>query len=373
MTINQSGMSKAHLHHDLRAPTLDHLSEAPALASTLMQLVRSSLQSGSRFPHTLLIGPPDSGKQSIAATIAAELGAPFITVPAWTMHDRVELHRILDCAPEGAVVLVSLIEGNWNASGELLRFVTGLPPARHPWFPADIPGEEWKSTGAAERRSDLTIIATSRVRAAEHFACNQWAELVLYTERNAITEKQRIDRMLRRSGVVADADALDLLANFGVTAKVRTLRLARFVLLWARQTGRGSIDAGAAEHAIREVKSLSPEATRADIPQLSAPPAMSESNGEPRDPSVEISIDANPAGEQSSGLTNKEAIGLVLALVAIVTAAVFAANALERVVFGAGTPPSVPGQADQGNIGGIPPATAGTAPEFGEPPALIAR
>lgn len=59
---------------ELQPPTFEHLTEAPSIASLLTKTVSNSLHSRSRFPHTLLVGPPDSGKQIMAATIASEMG-----------------------------------------------------------------------------------------------------------------------------------------------------------------------------------------------------------------------------------------------------------------------------------------------------------
>jgi hypothetical protein len=72
---------------ELQAPTLNHMSEAPGLAATLARAVQASLETGPRFPHLLLIGPADSGKQTIAATVARELGAPLVCINPASLHD----------------------------------------------------------------------------------------------------------------------------------------------------------------------------------------------------------------------------------------------------------------------------------------------
>ena len=56
-------------------PSFAHLAEAPALATALQRTVESCLRARARFPHTLLVGPADATKRSIATMLAAEMAA----------------------------------------------------------------------------------------------------------------------------------------------------------------------------------------------------------------------------------------------------------------------------------------------------------
>jgi Holliday junction resolvasome RuvABC ATP-dependent DNA helicase subunit len=256
MATRPTGQIQVPSLRELRAPTLSHVTEAPALAATLAQSVRASLESGTRFPHTLLVGPPDSGKQGLASTVADELGVPLVTVSMEGMQGPNELHDILVTVPSGAVVLVGSLEANWHISEELCRVARGQRVRKMPQVPWDIPGEGWKQDAAEEPYKDFTIIATTRDKDAENYILTGWAELVLYTSRTKETEVTRIDRALRRSGISADKEALARFAEFAVTSEVRTLRLARAVALWAIQHESPRLDAEAADRALGELIEL---------------------------------------------------------------------------------------------------------------------
>ena len=317
---------------ELQAPTLNHMSEAPGLAATLARAVQASLETGQRFPHLLLIGPADSGKQTIAATVARELGAPLVCINPASLQGPDELHDILMTVPRGAVVLVGNLEGQWAISSDLCRVAQGNRVRKMPTPPWALSGESWKRTGADEPYRQFTIIATTRDIDAERYGCTAWAELVLYTTRTASTESLRIDRTLRRVGLAPDTEALAKLSEFAVNSGVRTLRLARSIALWAGERNATTLNAELATVALGELSDQLVEPARLVRLRSGKPANGRKSATSPPDEWSDAS--ATDTASRETGPTTKQLLAASVLVVAILASAMFLAMGTYHLVFG---------------------------------------
>jgi len=237
-------------HTDLSAPTLDHLTECPALAETASAVVERCLADQRRFPHTLLVGPADSSKRLIAEAIAADLAAPFHTVEMLHINGPDALDAALRGIPAGAVVLVSGVDTvTPNALADLARAATSRESVRDTTFRdlmREVEGETWKKASrprAPRGYQDFTVVMTSRTHVPSDSPLHRWVQLQFFTQRSARTEAMRMHRAFRRAGFPIELDPLCELARFAVTFKVRTLQAVNAVLL----SGRGRLDPAALE------------------------------------------------------------------------------------------------------------------------------
>lgn len=239
---------------DLQPPSFEHLTEAPSISTLLKRTVELSLAAGMRFPHTLFLGPPDSGKQVMAATIAAEMGVNLATINASTIRDAKELHQLLREVPDGAVVLVSQIDRSDWIKYQLCRIVAGLPVAEQRGEPRfEVPGDEWRSAVDGHSYRDFSIIATSRVLRADHSAWNEWAQITVRTERTEHTESVRLQRVLGRLGVKPGPVALARLANHAVKSQTRTLMLARNIIALTEAKQGSTLELADVERALAQL------------------------------------------------------------------------------------------------------------------------
>ena len=317
---------------ELQAPTLNHMSEAPGLAATLARAVQASLETGQRFPHLLLIGPADSGKQTIAATVARELGAPLVCINPASLQGSDELHDILMTVPRGAVVLVGNLEGQWAICSDLCRVAQGDRVRKRPTPPWALSGEGWKGTNADEPYRQFTIIATTRDTNAEGYGCTAWAEMVLYTTRTASTESLRIDRTLRRVGLSSDTEALAKLAEFAVNSGVRTLRLARSIALWAGERNATTLNAELATVALGELSDQLVEPARLVRLRNGKPANASKSATSPTGEWSDAS--ATETASRETGATTKQLLAASVLVVAVVASAMFLAMGMYHLIFG---------------------------------------
>lgn len=237
---------------DLAAPTIDHLMECPALAETASAIVERCLAEQRRFPHTLLVGPADSSKRTIAQAIAADMAAPFHVVEMLHINGPDALDAALRGIPAGAVALVSGIDTTApNAIADLARAVVSRESVRDTSFRdlmREVDGEPWKKLARARAPrgyQDFTVVMTSRTHVPSDSPLHRWVQMQFFTQRNARTEAMRMHRAFRRAGLPIELEQLCELARFAVTFKVRTLQAVNAVLL--RGADRGRIDAAALE------------------------------------------------------------------------------------------------------------------------------
>ena len=261
---------------ELQPPSFEHLTEAPSIASLLTKTVANSLHSRSRFPHTLLVGPPDSGKQTMAATIASEMGVSLTTIHAPSVTNIRDMHRTLRSVPAGSVVLFSQIDrADWICP-QLCRIAAGLPVCdQQVWRGAETPGDDWSSKIDSHPYHDFTIIATSRAPRADHRVMNEWAEVTIRTERTERSESIRLERVFHRLGVKVAPAALARLASFGTNSQIRTLMLARNIVALTEARHGSSIDLAAVEPALRDITEIM--LTRAERERLQSGESLSRS------------------------------------------------------------------------------------------------
>jgi hypothetical protein len=241
-------------HRHLVPPTLKHLGEHPGLASLLDAEVTTCLARRARFPHTLLVGPADSSKRAIIATVAAELDVPVAWTDAAAMNDARELDRTLRRAAPGSIVAIAgagdLDADTWS---ELARIAATREPPRLRGYLAlmhEMELEPWQRTPADRSRyPDFTFMLTSRRHVATTAASVRWVERQWFVPRSKETESVRLRRLFRAASVEAADDAVATFARFAPDLGMRTLGLANALVSMARVHGDGSVDAaGNSEH-----------------------------------------------------------------------------------------------------------------------------
>ena len=120
-------------HEHLAAHALCHLQECPMLGTTAGALAEECLAAGTRFPHTLLVGPADSSKRTIARSIAADMAAPLHHVEMLELSNPDLMHAAFSGIPDGAVVLVSGIDtAPGGALSDLARVASARRSVRRP-------------------------------------------------------------------------------------------------------------------------------------------------------------------------------------------------------------------------------------------------
>ncbi|MEN9642913.1 MAG: hypothetical protein RIR77_2102 [Planctomycetota bacterium] len=276
----------------LAAPSLTHLREAPALASTLSRTVEECQRSGCRFPHTLLVGPSDSGKRGLVSTIAAELAVPVIAVDATIIGSSDDLHAAFRRALDGSIVVISGMEGALPA---MLRDIaraaarnrlSGTGGAR-PTFPgtpgnwgtpnfkgmAGIPGfpgiggfstdEPDPRARASRRYEDFTIILTSRSPIPVDSGHCNWIERTFYLTRTQASEAVRLERVLQRAGLNIDAAGAASLGRCVSDFGLRTLTCASLVAEWMRSNGLTTVTHDVIEPEISRILECSIDPVRA--------------------------------------------------------------------------------------------------------------
>ena len=242
-------------HRHLVPPTLRHLEEQPGLAMLLDAEVTTCLARGGRFPHTLLVGPADSSKRAVIATVAAELDVPINWTDAATMNDRHEIDRTLRRAAPGSIVAIVGADGlDEDAWAELARIAATREAPRTRGFLAamqELELEPWQRT-PAERRlyPDFTFMMTSRRHIAATAPTVRWVERQWFVPRTKESEAVRLRRLLRAAAVEASSESIDAFAEFAPGLGIRTLGLANALVSLARTHGDGTLEApGSTGHA----------------------------------------------------------------------------------------------------------------------------
>jgi len=231
-------------HTHLVAPTLDHLEECQALGMTATAVVEECLRQRRRFPHTLLVGPADSSKRTIARTIAAEMAVPFHSLEFMQLRGPRGLHAALSRVTPGAVVLVSGLESACvEAIADITRAVQDRrPPARPRSFEStlrNLDREPWKRAArrTPEPYADFTMIISSREHVPSASPFHRWAELQFFLQRNVDTESARLHRLFRHAGIAFDAATIAEIAAVAVGSRIRTLQVANLLATFVRRVG----------------------------------------------------------------------------------------------------------------------------------------
>ena len=235
-------------HTHLVAPTLSHLGECPAIGCALASIVEQSLQSGKRFPHTLLIGDADSSKRVIAATIAAEMAVPIHYVDLVQIRSGDALHAVLRHVTAGAIVLMSGIDCTYEGTfADLARAVNGRERIKEPsltsWM-REMTREEWQknSRQASMKYPDFTVILTGRKSHSAHATYLRWVERHYFTKQYEGGEVARLSRLFRHTDRTVDDDVICLIAKVTTTFGVRTLEAANAIVERMRSSGIERLD-----------------------------------------------------------------------------------------------------------------------------------
>jgi hypothetical protein len=241
-------------HEHLAANALCHLRECPTLAGTAGAVAEECLAAGARFPHTLLVGPADSSKRTIARAIAADMAAPFHHVEMLEVTGPDLMHAAFTGIPDGAVVLVSGIDTvSSGALSGLARVASARRSVRQPDLGdmlRRMEREPWRRGSRTKDRprrayGDFTMVLTARRHVPSDSPLHRWLQLQFFTRRCAETEAVRLGRLFRRAGWDPEPEAIGILADFAVRYGVRTLQFANGLTLALRALGGGSQDDGA--------------------------------------------------------------------------------------------------------------------------------
>ena len=234
-------------HTHLAAHTFDHLEECPFLGITAAGYVEECLRLRRRFPHTLIVGPADSSKRTIARTIAAEMAAPVHVVEFSQLRGPDALHHALKDVPAGAVVIMGGLE---SACGEALADIASIMNGRRPVrerglleLMRDIGGESWKRgpRRAATPYADFTMILTSRENLPANANIRRCVQLQYFTKRDAFTEQARLKRLFRHSGCSIGTESAEVLASIAVDSRIRTLQVANVINTFAKHAEHSAI------------------------------------------------------------------------------------------------------------------------------------
>lgn len=234
-SANPASPTQPVLPANLVPPSLAHLHEAPGLAGTLGRVVERCLRARARFPHTLLTGPRDSGKRSIAHMIAAEMAVPIVTVELQAVTNSAELHSVCREASAGSIVLVSGLD---DASGVAVRDIAraarrirlASAPVQPP-FPFGDPALS-KPERPMRPYADFTIIATARGPLELGEGYLGWVEQRFFLKRTAASEAARLARLFARAGLSIDVAGCRTVASYAIANGVSTLSVASAVADW---------------------------------------------------------------------------------------------------------------------------------------------
>lgn len=236
-------------HAHLGSPTLHHLKECPALGITASAVLEECLRTRRRFPHTLLVGPADSSKRTIARAIADEMAVPFHAFEFMHLRGPRGLHAALGGVPAGAVVLLSGLEAACpEALGDLALAVQERRRPRIPQsFESMIRGMDAEAWKRGQRRpparyADFTVILTSREHVPSGSSLHRWVELQYFLQRNAETESARLRRLFRHAGIALDDDTVQAIAETAVESRIRTLQVANLMAAFIRRAGSPPAD-----------------------------------------------------------------------------------------------------------------------------------
>jgi hypothetical protein len=234
-------------HTHLAAHTFDHLEECPFLGITAAGYVEECLRTRRRFPHTLIVGPADSSKRTIARTIAAEMAAPVHMVEFSQLRGPDALHHALKDVPAGAVVIVGGLESACcEALSDIASVMNGRRPARERGLldlMRDIHSESWKRgpRRAATPYADFTMILISRENLPPSAPIRRAVQLQYFTKRDAATEQARLKRLFRHSGCSIGTESAEVLASIAVDSRIRTLQVANVINTFAKHVERSAV------------------------------------------------------------------------------------------------------------------------------------
>ncbi len=240
----------------LHVAALSHLFEMQPTAASLQRAAERCLREGRRFPHTLIIGPRDSSKRTLARAIAWEMAVPVVEVDVKSMHDlQAADAKVADAGPN-AVVLLSGSDDFAAAAWAAERLATG----RRLWDESDYEGpwmQPWERMQVQrEALPSVTVILTcdpTAVQGYGHGTSLAWVERTVCTERNACTEAWRFCRILLRAGVKFDADATTAIGERVVNERVRTLAVAEQLQELLNSQGNPKLTKEVAHKALDEV------------------------------------------------------------------------------------------------------------------------
>lgn len=252
----------------LSPPTVAHLDEAPALRAVIDCTVASRLRSGARYPHTVIRGPRDSGKVSIATVIAAEMAVPMRVMDWAEVRSPQGLHEFFREIPEHGIAVIRRIDlvpavmmRDISMAARRARIPVGQPSA--PWE-AEL--EKLAGRRGPRRYADFTIIGTAEDAISPSGPFTRWPERTLNVHRTPAGEEARLSRVFRRAGAAFEPDAMKVLAGYSHGLKLHTLASAEAILDWMAHHGVTLLGLAAVERAIEDV--LQPCAEPEDIERM---------------------------------------------------------------------------------------------------------
>ncbi|MFO0963744.1 MAG: hypothetical protein U0625_12700 [Phycisphaerales bacterium] len=240
------------IDHRLLVPqTLNHFSEHPNLRETLLRTVEDAQACNRRFPHTLLTGLPDSGKRSLARTIASEFAAPVTAVDVSIFHDSMDLHEVFRRAAHRSFVILNGIEllgaHGWSSLCQAVARVPLVAPA------SPEPARSAGTVAPLERVPEwwqycnFTLIATTRQELPTDSPLFNWIERSYYLTRSIDAEAIRIRRATLRLGLQLSDGAIALAADTALRARIRTLQMVALLAEWMRSQRLHGLEASQLE------------------------------------------------------------------------------------------------------------------------------
>lgn len=243
----------------LHVAALSQLKEMELLAASLQRTAERCLGERRRFPHTLIIGPRDSNKRTLARAIAWEMAVPIVEIDIQSMRDLQAVDAKVAEAGPHAVVLLS---GSDNPAAAFWA-AERLAARRRLWDESDFEGpwmQPWERAQVQrEALPPVTVIVTCETTSNPGFGHGPslaWVERTVRTERNAITEGWRFTRILLRSGVKFDAEASMAIGERVVNERVRTLAVAEQLQELLNAQGNPRLTKDIAHKALDEVMAV---------------------------------------------------------------------------------------------------------------------
>ena len=284
-------------------PSTAHLAEAPALRAIIDSTVAARLASRERYPHTVIRGPVDSGKRSIACMIAAEMGVTPAVLDWMMIRGPQQLNHFFREIPKGGVAVISGIDRlpapilHDVARAARRERIVPAHPGIHPpdWLErvqAHL-GQGEAATRVPRRYHDFTIIGTAQPDANLSAIGFSWVERTLTVAPSPDAMHVRVARLLRRAEIAAEGAAVRELAAAMHMLGLRTIPALGAVVDWMEYEGLRALDMHVAMRAVREVLEPSAEhacveamhaiveAAAAQAPSAPDAPASAEAPGAP--------------------------------------------------------------------------------------------
>jgi len=95
--------------NDVKPSSLNHLVGQESVKAQVAVAIDASFQDGTRFPDSLLVGPPGLGKSALAAVIAEEMASGFHEVLAQSVVGIAEMNALLLSASDKSIVFLDEI------------------------------------------------------------------------------------------------------------------------------------------------------------------------------------------------------------------------------------------------------------------------